>query len=269
MVSKTNLAVVTGVKAETDSPIQVVGCENPDANGYCRGKVSLDLSMGWTRQTDVAGSEVVKDISGNNELQVGHVVEGIEVSGLLQVSGTQAAAGGEAAGIVTLTGVDPTSITRQLDVVLVALNGAVEAIYESAVPYVGLPSGRATDFMCKLHIPQLSMTQPKADLDIWFAMIGAGTPPTGVTVSYVTLAAPDTPPYPSLPASGDFKAPADLGLETFGSLSKGDYFKKTALSAIDITSEQILLFKIARSESDAYASELGVVKMVATIYDAG
>lgn len=283
MVAKTDLAVVTGLKGITDSLIQVVGCNNPDAGGYCRGKVELDLTMDWSRETGVAGSEVVKGVLGNNRLQVGRVVEGISTSGLISVSGSQTAAGGSAAGVVTLTGLDPTSITRQIDVMLVALNGATESIYESTVPYVGLPSGRATSFTGSVRIPILAMTSPRVRLDIWIGMMGAGTPPANVTIAYAIINAAETTgmssssslgvlagsEFQTLPTADDFSTAVDLSLNDLEALTKGEYFNRRALDNLVIASEQILLFRLARSASDSYASELGIVKMVATVYDLG
>lgn len=192
MVGKTDAAAVTGLKSAAGSPLIIEGCETPDAQGYCQGRLTVGLDMPWTREADMEGSEVVKDISGNSTLLVGHVVEGVKGAGLVSVVGTEELSDDYQAGRVVVTGLDPTAITRQLDVALVALNGATESLYNELVPYVGLVSGRQNSFVGKIRIPQLTMVSPEIAIKLWFAMTIDGTPPEDVTIQYMTInAAPD------------------------------------------------------------------------------
>lgn len=275
MVAKTDQTSVTGLKAASGSPIDVTGCSSPDANGYCAGKLVLDLSMEWGRTGNSAGSEVVKDITGYGDLAVGHVTEGIKGAGLISVSGTRSLTGGYSAGSVTITGLDPTAITRKLDVGLVALSGASESVYSDIVHYVGLKNGLATSFIGQVRIPQLSMTIPRVYLDLWFATPTAGTPPDGVTIQYAVVDDADYAgmssssgapgiPLSSMPTS--WSTAVQLNLDDVGELNAGNYFKKLALDIV-IASNQILLFRIARTASDSYTGELAVINMVATVYD--
>jgi hypothetical protein len=275
MVSKTAQASVTGIKAADGSPLVVSGCASPDAEGYCQSKVILDIELPWDRTGGQAGSQVVKNVTGYGNLLVGHMVEGIRGTGLAVVTGSQILAGGYSAGSVTINGLDPTQVSRKVDVGLVALSGASESIYQSVLPYVGLPSGRETSYIGRVRVPHVLMTQPRLQLDLWFATPTAGTPPAGVTIEYALIN--DTEfvglssssghpgsPFPTLPTS--LSSAAQLDLEDAGAMDIGNYFAKLALD-VPVSSNQLLMFRVTRSDSDSYAGELAVVNMVATIYD--
>lgn len=266
MVGKTDAATVTGLKSADGSPLTVEGCETPDAQGYCQGRLTVDLNMAWTREEGMEGSEVVKDISGNNTLIVGPVVEGVKGAGLISAVGTEELSGDFQAGRITLTGLDPTAITRQLDVALVALNGATESLYNELIPYVGLVSGRQNSFVGKIRIPQLTMVSPEIVIKLWFAMTVDGTPPEDVTIQYMVInAAPDIDDPPdTLPTA--WSAPTDMALEAAGALSQGEYFAKTVLTAA-ISSEQIILFRVQRTASDVYNGDLAVISMLGTVQE--
>jgi hypothetical protein len=273
MVSKTDQASVTGLKVT--SPLSIECCADPDANGYHQAKIDLSLDMTWPRTTGVSGGEVVKGILDNESLQVGYVAEGIRGTGLISASGTQTLSGGYAAGLVTLNGLDPTAITRSLDVLLVALQGAEEDVYEDVVPFTGLPSGRDSAFIGRVRIPTLSMTNPKLRLEIWFGMPVAGTPPTGVSVAYVRVADAENTGesssslfgggFDTLPTA--FSTAVDLSLEDLGARTKGEYFNREVITGLSIASEQLFFFRLRRSGTNGYNGSLAVVNMVATIYE--
>lgn len=277
MVSQTSKASVTGIKSAPGSPIVIVGCSTPDASGFCQGKIELDLDIPWARTGNIAGSEVVKTIGGNGQLSVGHVVEGIAVTGLISLTGTKTLTGGQAAGLVTIRGLDPTQITRKLDVALVALNGASESIYQSILPFVGLPSGRITSFIGKVRIPQVNMTTPRLQLDMWFATPTAGTPPANVLIRWVLVndALLTQESSSSLFGGGFGTLPTAwspwfaLSLNDLGALAAGNYFSRRVINNIAFSSNQLLLFELQRSASDTYAGELAVVNQAATIFDVG
>ena len=142
MVAKTSQAAVTGIRPATDSPIVVTGCTDPDVSGYCASRVTLDLDLNWTNAENNEGDAVVKSVTGNSALQRGYVVEGIKGDGLIEVTGTRSLTSGYKAGRVTVTGVDPTAVTRKISPEVVALDGATESLYAYALPYIGLPKGR-------------------------------------------------------------------------------------------------------------------------------
>lgn len=275
---KTAQAVVTGLKSADDSPIVIIGCESPP-DGYCRGLLELNLEMPWSRVADAAGDEVVKDISGHGVLSVGYIVEGIRGDGLIEISGTRDLDDGYKAGRIVVTGVDPTQITRQLDVSLVSLDGATESIYADVLPFVGLPFGRLTRFTGKLRIPNVSMLAPRMQLDIWFGLPTTGTPPAGVTLEYAIVdsavpAVESSLSSLSLLTGANFKvmpstwsSPADLLLDELGQLEAGEYFSRVSLD-IPVHSNQIVLFRVSRAGiGDGYAGELIVVNMIGTVYE--
>lgn len=275
LVAKTNQAVVTGVGVAEGSPIVVSGCAGPDPSGYYQSKVELDLNLTWPRTANQGGSEVVKDVTGHGQLLVGQVVESIQGAGLVQVTGTQISAGGRPAGLVTITGLDPTQMTRKVDVALVALSGATEGIYSEILPYVGLPAGRASSFIGKSRVPSILMTTPMLALDLWFGLPTAGRPPANVSVEYALVndAECTTESSSSLFSGGltqsmptSWIAVGGLDLEDLGNLDAGDYFARRVL-VIGIASNQLLLFRVSRTTSDGYTGELAVINMVATVYD--
>lgn len=274
LVTKTNQAVVTGIKSANGSPIIISSCAEPDASGFCQSRVTLDFNPSWTRSSNTAGSEIVKGIDYDT-LLVGHVVEGIRGFGLIKVTGTRTASGGYPAGLITVTGLDPTQITRKIDVGVVSLLGATEGNYSNILPYVGLPAGRASSFIGKLRVPTLEFTTPMLALDLWFGMPTAGRPPTNVSIEYAVMndAEHTTESSSSLFSGGLVQSMptawtpvGELDLEDLGNLDAGNYFSRRVLN-IRISSNQILLFHLLRTGSDSYAGELAVINMVATVYD--
>jgi hypothetical protein len=274
--NKTDQAVVTGVKAAAGEPIVITGCAEPDAQGYCQGKVEFGLSMPWERTTGVTGGEVVKTITGDGALGVGYVVEGVRGTGLVSASGSQSLSGGYSAGLVTLSGLDPSQITRKVDVALVALDGAAESLYEDIVPYIGLVAGRDNSFVGKVRVPALSMTAPRLRLVLWFAMPTAGTPPSTITVSYARVSAADLvgDSSSSLQGGGFNVLPAEwsdeteLNLDHLGNLGVGEYFARRAID-LGVLTDELFFFRVRRSSTGGYSGELGVINMYATIYDNG
>ena len=278
LVAKTDQATVTGIKPAEGSPIVVTSCADPTSLGYFPSRVDLDLAMPWSRAANTGGSEVVKTVSGHGTLGVGHVVEGIQGAGLISVAGTETLAGGQRAGLVTLTGLDPTQMTRKLDVAIVALSGATEGMYENILPYVGLPDARASSFVGKIRVPQISMTDPRLRLVFWFGLIRAGTPPANVTLDYATVLNAETTEESSssslafLYGSGfgimptEWTAWGDLDLEDLGTLTAGVYFARNTL-VTSVSSDQLLLFQMSRTASDGYAWELAVINMYGLLYD--
>lgn len=277
LVNKTNQAAVSGIKPADGSPIVVSSCAEADASGYYQGKCELDLNIPWTKTTGVAGSQVVKGISGNGDLSVGPVVEQVKGAGLVRVSGS-GASGGYQNGSVTITGLDPTQVTRQLDVSLVALDGALESIYQDSIPYIGFPAGRSTSFTGKIRIPDVLMTNPYMKLDIWFMLPTLGTPPANVTITRMVVPSADSvdeSSSSSLTVGGfvgtlptTWSSAQNLDLDQLGSLQQGSYFSRQALK-LPVHSNELVLFRVTRSSSDSYNDELGVLNMVATIYDEG
>ena len=276
MLSKTDQAAVTGIKPADGSPIVVTSCSEPNSQGYYPSKVELDLNIPWDRKAGTVGSEVVKTISGKGELGVGHIVEGVKGAGLVKVTGTQLLSEDFKAGRLTIEGLDPASVTKKIDVQLVALSGAVESIYESTLPYVGLVSGRANNFIGKLRIPDITMTNPRVKVELWFGMTITGPPPANVTISHAKIDPASTvaessssgtlegKSFPKMPSV--FESVTDLSLQDLGSLDKGEYFARKVLD-LKIESNQLFLFKLARSATDGYNGELAVINMTATIYE--
>lgn len=277
LVNKTNQATVSGLKPAENSPIVVSSCAEPDASGYYQGKCELDLDIPWTKTTGVSGHQVVKNISGTGDMSVGPVVEGIKGAGLVRVSGSDAS-GGYQSGTVTVTGLDPTQVTRQLDVSLVALDGALESIYQDVIPYIGFPSGRSTSFTGKVRIPHIMMTRPYMKLDVWFMLPTVGTPPANVTIKSLVIPAADAvdeSSSSSLTVGGTvgtlptgWSSASDLDIDQMGELAQGSYFSRQSLKLV-VNSNEVVLFRINRSSSDSYNDELGVMNMIATIYDEG
>lgn len=273
MISKTDQAAVTGIRAAEDSAIVVSGCTNPDSSGYCGSRVTLDWQPTWTRDSGTTGGEVVKGIS-NSELQVGYVVEGVQGAGLISVSGTQSLSGNFKAGLLTIEGLDPSQLTRKLDIQILALDGAVEAVYSGILPYAGFPKNRASSLIGKIRVPDVQYVTPTLDLYIWFAAITAGNMPADVTISYAKMSTTDVfndgslVPEPSLPVLPTaWSSPVDLNLDTVGALTAGKYFSAQALS-ITVDSDDVVLFKVTRSASDGYTGELGLVNMYGLIREA-
>lgn len=274
LVSKTDQAVVTGVKAADGSPIVVSGCTNPDVSGFCTSRVTLDLNMDWQQTAGTTGSLVVKGITGNTALQVGHVVEGARGIGLISISGTEDLEDGYSAGLLTVDGLDPSAITRKLGVEVVALNGATESLYQNVLSYVGLPKSRVTSFIGKVQLPDMSFTVPTLDLVLWLAVPTTGTPPANVTLEYLLIdsASMARESSSSLNGGGFNTLPTtwsdaiDLNLEDVGEADAGSYFSIMPLT-IEVQSDQILLFRMSRSASDAYAGELAVINMFAVVRD--
>lgn len=272
LCAKTDQAVVTGVRSKSGSPIIVSGCAEPDPDGYRASRIELDIDIPWNVAPNAAGAQVVKEISGYGDLEVGPVVEGVLGAGLISASGTISLPLGGKAGIVTLTGLDPSSITRQLDVALVALSGAVEGL-TGGLPYVGLPAGRAASFTGRIRIPALQMVTPRLRLTMWFAALSAGTLPQNVTLSGVLV--PPAGGGTILPGPDGWSGPpVDLSLGALGNLLLRQYASvesnPAAGSGTDLgAGGQIYFFRISRSANDGYAGELAVVNMFGTVYDAG
>lgn len=274
LTSKTDQSVVTGLKPSDGSPILVNSCDKSDAEGFCTGKLELDLNIPWSKTQNTPGSVVVKDITGNGELSVGPVVEGIVGSGLISVSGTKVLNEGHQSGLVTIQGLDPTQIRRRIDVGLVALNGALENIYQGILPYVGLPADRQTSFIGKLQLPLLGFISPVLDLTFWFAVLSTGTPPTSVKLRHAIIN------EPSLILDGQLSSSAtnittlptawsnwlDLDLNEAGPLPVGGYFGKVALN-LAVTSGQLLLFELQRDAPDGFPGELAVINMFGEVYE--
>ena len=274
MVAKTNLAVVTGLKAADGEPIVVSGCAEADADGYCQGKIELALNMLWPRTSGASGSEVVKAISSDGALSVGHVVEGVKGAGLITASGTRTLTGGYSAGSVTLTGLDPTAITRTLEVAVVSLDGAADSVYEDIVPFIGLVPSRENSFVGKVRIPTLSMTDPRLRMSFDFAMPIAGSPPSGITICYAKVSASDLVgesssslvggSFATLPTA--WSSEIDLSLEDLGSLAKGSHFRRNVYE-LSVSSDEIFLFRLKRAGSGGFTGELAIINMFATLYE--
>lgn len=274
LLSKTDQSVVTGLKPADGSPILVNSCDKADAAGFCTGKLELDLNIPWSKIQNTSGSVVVKDITGNGELSVGPVVEGIIGTGLISVTGTEVLSGGQHSGLITIQGLDPTQIKRRVEVGLVALNGALENIYQGILPYVGLPADRQTSFIGKLQLPLLGFISPELDLTFWFALLSNGTPPSSIKLRYVLI------DEPSFTLDGNLLSSLanitalpttwsdwiELNLNETGALNAGDYFGKLALN-LNIASGQLLLFELQRDAPDSFSGELAVINMFGEIHE--
>ena len=264
----TQLSSVTSLKATAASRI-TVACEL-DGAAASTGPLVLDLDLDFNGTTLAEpGHVVVKEFDGTN-FKRGPVTEGV------YTTGTEITLNGSVQTAVTISSVartlhagrvaietNPATNMRELDVVLVKLEGASEE-YPSGVPAISLPAGRASSYVGKFNVPVQNLSSgTKLALRLQIAGSVAGALPSltykyriiarGPTAANVIAATATPVALPTLDTT--------LTLALAGTpLSASLQYVELDSTAVTVTAGDVLLFSVSRSAADAYAGDLYVIQ---------
>lgn len=251
--------MVTSITAKTGSILTIVNGAGTSAK---TGDLILDIALELLLDSAVTqGFSVLKGIA-NNKFLVGPVVEGLIASGenVLLTSAHAVNIGG---GVMMHQGrvsvgivLDPTA--RELSPVTVRVTDTKER-FDNDIPYLGFPAGYAASFTALFYVPLAGLpSNPKIVFNITLIGTASGTLPA-LAVSYRRIPKGTNTPQ-SLPLSDTV-----LVMPAPGAVSAGNKYVLVEMPAIGIAAGDTLILTVARSASDGYAAELGVMRSTAVL----
>lgn len=254
--------VVTSVRAAEGSFVQVTGCDGePATTGDLLINTTLALSL--DEEEDATGHLVVKEVTTDKKLKLGPVVGGLIAGANTTLTSTAETTEtvGETPdvtvhrGFVTVS-VPLSSSERELMPALVKLTDARDR-FENGILFVGLPRPMASSIRCAFYVPPAGIADPN-DIKFRLAVLGTTTGALpALTVTYRILQ----------PASGTPQTPPSSDTATsvtMPTLTAGQY-ALVETPAISVPRGATVFFNVARAANDAYAGEVGLVRVSALL----
>ncbi len=155
--------------------------------------------------------------------------------------------------------VDPAD-TKELDVVLVRLDGAEEAFTgDPPIMYLEFAAGDAREYRAKVHVPyDLAIPDPQMRLRFWVLGRAVGTLPQLTFTARVVprpAAGLDTPL--ALPGDGtEFSVTCDTSV----ALASTNLYVEAESEPFDVAPGDTVYFTVARSDSDGYSGAVGILR---------
>ena len=147
-----------------------------------------------------------------------------------------------------------TALERELFVQLVRLDG-VEEQYFADVMYLGFPVGEATSMRCRISVPEtLDVVNPRLTLKFRLLGRGAGTLPA-LTLTVRRIQAAPQPVFAVLPLTD-----TAVALSYSVTLDSANQYVDVTSASFAIQPGDEVLFTLARTASDGYSSEVGVLR---------
>jgi hypothetical protein len=274
MVFKTASSVVTSLTPAPGSPITLT-CDGEPA---IRGDLIIDINLGGAIIPGNTSFTALKDVTGVT-FEEGYVVTGLKnIDGTITIGipdvlkGTQTIADGFYRGELTISAPNPSTLQREGNIELSALNGVRED-NDGNVFFLSLPKSQNTSLVGKIGIPRTNLpTNPMIKLHFWLlARIAtpAVLPDLTLTVEKV--------PKPKATCVGAkqnlstkiIETPEILDFTTCGPLSNNDYIEVESglFSLVDTVPNPDstygeIYFTLARSGfSDGYLGDVGILRM--------
>lgn len=257
-----NMVVSSLISADPRLVIRCAGTTESATTGHL--EIDLDLELGVAEE-DSRGATVLKTLE-DDQFTKGKVLEGIYALSsnvtltsdlpTIKLDPDDANSANVYQGMVGLT-VTPQE-TLELPVHLVRLNSVQEQYYEDT-HYLGFQNGRNSSVRCRFNVPDnLSIPTPKLGLRLRILGRGAGTLPT-LTVTGRRIPRPTdglTTPEALPTSSSEFS----VTITTAATVGANEYVEAAA-TAFTVAPGDVVLISISRSSGDAYAAELGLLKI--------
>lgn len=228
------------------------------------GDLKLSLQAGSISGNSAQGHLVVKNInSGTLSFERGPVAEAVyTTSPELSISSTDPSIrniGGTDRTIHQgLVRIDLTSsLQKELTVQLIRLDAVEEQFFEQTT-YLGFPPGVASSIRCKLYIPDnLGPGTFNLRLRFWILGRSAGTLPN-LTITARKLPRPPsglTTPVNLPNSTQEF----NVVCPTSAVLTAANQYVEAESNSFSVSSGDTVFYTVARSPSDGYLSEVGII----------
>lgn len=264
-----NRNVVTSLTPAAGSPLLITNC-NGDTSSVGDLNIDVDLDLLLNDTSNEAGSKVIKTLDGLT-LLTGYVTEGLLAGSNVSLeSSNQRDEGDETLhrGVVRIN-VDLEPTERELPPEVIKLEGALERTGDD-IPYIGLPTGRASAVRLRYNVPPTGLpTNARFKLRLLLLGTTAGTFPA-LAATFKVL------PNPANAAAarvdlGDLTE-QDLTLTTTAASFLADNVMRRETSVAEIAEEEYAvqagdtIYVTISRDDDAYAGEVGLVRMQCVIY---
>lgn len=256
-------ATVTSLRSNS-AALQVLSCAGLAATS---GDLQLLLDLGLAVTTATATGHVVFKSLEDNTFLTGPVLEGVVAGSdnvILSSTASRRLVPGDASsalvhqGITTLT-VSTEPGERELSPEIIKLESAKERHHNATdIPYIGFSSGAASSILLIFNVPSTGLPVSPA-MQVRMLLLGAvtGTLPA-LTMTRVAVGQPDAVNTGvAMPTDTDI---ASVALNTARSITADSYMEIRS-DAFDVVAGDTIYVSLARSNSDGYAGEVGVLRI--------
>lgn len=252
--------VVTSLQPYQTSPVRIVDCNGETAQtGDLFVKLDTDFSIS---DNDAVGNLAFKDLDGQ-KFKRGWVVSGLRsTNDRVTITGSRTT---EIDGLTYSQGLLSLAVNldpgqQLIPSQLVRLNNAEQEFYED-VPYVSLPSGRASSVRCIYRVPVAGLpSNPKFKLRLQLFGLTTGTFP-GLTATYRIISRPTGQVV--LPTSD-----SALAISTALAITSGKY-REVESDNFTVAAGDTVLVTLSRTASDGYSGKVGLLDLSGLLYPGG
>jgi hypothetical protein len=265
--------VVTSLAPQTNSPIQVLNCDDLPAT---TGDLKLNLQL-QVAEDEAFGGQAFKDVVNDHQLKAGWLAEGVVVHEQAQVAINSTHARPLTTlekdylglsvndaillhqGIVNLT-FDNPFVDREILPQIIRLSDTVERLY-SDIPYLGFPPSQASLLRIRLNVPD-SYLGDNIAMRIRVRLFGQGAAGQTLPPLYMTYR------RISRPSSSGIVLPTTDTSLTFNTVTTINPYTliERESEAFDVAAGDVVLITIGRNAGDTYPAEVGVIRIAGILF---
>lgn len=261
LAAVTSNSVVASLTPKEGSAIKLKNCNLEDAT---TGHLTIDVDLNFGTEEDlVSGGIVLKQVDGD-KFKRGWVAEGVKSSSpAISITGEHTDDAGYKHGNLIITYNDPDTNAKELDVLLTALDGAVEEETNDVI-YLGFRPNRDSSYRGKIEVPVNgfeSSTDYEMNLALWVLGTSAGTLPD-LSISYTRI------PYTATPANIPVAETGSFTLALSEVTVTQNQYAAVSSDAFDIEPGDTVFFTISRTASgpsDTYTGNVGFIRQKGVI----
>ena len=273
MLGGNDRRLVTSLAPQTDSPIQVLNCDDlPATTG--------DLKLGLELQTAVGEAfcgQAFKEIANYHQLKAGWLTEGIVVHSQPQISvtGTRTRLLTDVEkdflvlpveeevtayqGLVSLT-LENEFVDRELLPQIIRLSDTVERLYND-IPYLGFPPGQASLLRLRFNVPEQYLGAD-ISMKISVQLFGQGGPGQTLPSFYMTYR---RIPRPTTTGTALPLGDSDLLFDSAATINPYTLIGRES-AAFSVVAGDTVLVTIGRAAGDAYPGEVGILRVAGVLF---
>lgn len=266
-----NRNVVTSLTPADGSPISLTNC-NGDPATVGSLILGLDLDFLIDEDSDVDGAKVIKTLD-QLTFQTGYVTEGLIAGNNVSLTSTNSRTADDTTihrGVITVD-VDLEPTERELAPEIIKLGSALERTGDD-IPYIGLPKDRASAVRLRFNVPPAGLpTSPRFKLRLLLLGTTAGSFPD-LAATYKVLPNPADTEDARIDLDDLVEEPLAIDTATSGFLGDNIMRRESEEAQVSETEEPYevqpgdTIYVTISREADAYAGEVGLVRMQCVLY---